>query len=94
MPGPHPRTLIPEFTPSAPTPPVTLAATLATSLVTLDILVWGLIATAIQLLAFFAATALLRGLREQIEAGNIAAASALVGIQLAVAVVNAGAMAG
>ncbi|QQV76381.1 cell wall hydrolase [Sphingomonas aliaeris] len=29
VPGPHPRTLIPEFTPSAPTPPVTLAATLA-----------------------------------------------------------------
>jgi spore germination cell wall hydrolase CwlJ-like protein len=27
VPGPHPRTLIPEFTPSAPTPPVTLAAT-------------------------------------------------------------------
>ena len=70
------------------------ARTGTTSLVTLDILVWGLIATLIQLLAFAAATALLRGLRDQIEAGNLAAASALVGIQLAVAVVNAGAMAG
>lgn len=73
---------------------IPLAATLATSLVTLDILVWGLIALAIQLLAFAAATALVRGLRDQIEAGNVAAACALVGIQLAVAVINAGAMAG
>ncbi len=73
---------------------IPLAATLATSLVTLDILVWGVIAALIQLAAFAAATALLRGLREQIEGGNVAAASALVGVQIAVAVINAGAMAG
>lgn len=73
---------------------IPLAATLATSLVTLDILIWGLVALVIQLLAFAAATALVRDLRGLIEAGNVAAACVLVGIQLAVALVNAGAMAG
>ena len=73
---------------------IPLAATLATSLVTLDILIWGLVALVIQLLAFAAATALVRDLRALIEAGNVAAACVLVGIQLAVALVNAGAMAG
>ncbi|MBP0445568.1 DUF350 domain-containing protein [Roseomonas sp. SSH11] len=71
-----------------------LAATLATSLVTLDILIWGLVALVVQLLAFFLASALLRGLRHMIEEGNVAAACALVGLQLAVALLNAGAMAG
>lgn len=73
---------------------IPLAATLATSVVTLDILIWGLVALVIQLLAFAAATALVRDLRGLIEAGNVAAACVLVGIQLAVALVNAGAMAG
>ena len=48
----------------------------------------------IQLVAFAAATALIRGLRDMIEGGNVAAAWALVGIQLALALLNAGAMAG
>ena len=73
---------------------VPLAATLATSLVTLDVVVWGAVALVIQLVAFAAATALIRGLRDMIEAGNVAAAWALVGIQFAVALLNAGAMAG
>ena len=71
-----------------------LAATLATSFNVLDIVLWGLVALVIQLATFFAATALLRGLRAMIEAGNVAAALVLVGIQLAVALLNAGAMAG
>ena len=37
---------------------------------------------------------LVRGLREMIEAGNAAAAIVLVGIQIAVALLNAGAMSG
>lgn len=73
---------------------VPLAATLATSLVTLDVVIWGAVALVIQLVAFAAATALIRGLRDMIEAGNVAAAWAVVGIQLAVALLNAGAMAG
>ena len=71
-----------------------LAATLASSLVVLDVLVWGLVALAIQLLAFVLASRLMGDLRRMIEAGNVAAALVVVGIQLAVAILNAGAMAG
>jgi putative membrane protein len=73
---------------------IPLAATLATSLVTLDIVLWGLVALVIQLLTLAAATLLFRGLRGMIEAGNVAAAAVLAGIQIAVALLNAGAMAG
>lgn len=72
---------------------IPLAATLATRVVTLDILVWGLVALVIQLATFAAAAAVIRGLRAMIEAGNVAAALVLVGIQVAVALLNAGAMA-
>ena len=73
---------------------ITLAATLASSLVTLDILLWGLVAVVLQLLTFLLTTALFRDLRTMIEAGNLAAACVVVGIQIAVALINAGAMAG
>ena len=71
-----------------------LAATLAASVLVLDIVLWGLVALIIQLATFMAATALIRGLRGMIEAGNVAAALVLVGIQIAVALLNAGAMTG
>ena len=71
-----------------------LAATLATSYHALDILLWGVVALVIQLATFVVATALMRGLRAMIEAGNVAAALVLVGIQIAVALLNAAAMAG
>ena len=73
---------------------IPLAATLANSASTIDIVIWGLVALVIQLLAFLAATFMVRGLRAMIEAGNVAAALVLVGIQLAVALLNAGSMAG
>jgi putative membrane protein len=73
---------------------IPLAATLAASVVTLDILLWGLVALVIQLATFVAATLLIRGLRAMIEADNIAAALVLIGIQIAVALLNAGAMSG
>ena len=73
---------------------IPLAATLATSLVVLDIIVWGLVALALQLVAFVLAARLIPGLREMIETGNTAAACMLVGVQVAVALLNAGAMAG
>ncbi len=73
---------------------IPLAATLAASVVTLDILLWGLVALVIQLATFVAATLLIRGLRAMIEAGNVAAALVLIGIQIAVALLNAGAMSG
>ncbi len=71
-----------------------LAATLATSTTILDIVIWGLVALLIQLATFMAATTLVRDLRVMIEAGNVSAALVLVGIQLAVALLNAGAMSG
>ena len=73
---------------------IPLAATLATSLITLDIVIWGLVALVVQLIAFVAAARLIPGLRGMIEGGNTAAACMLVGIQVAVALLNAGAMAG
>jgi len=73
---------------------IPLAATLATSHLTLDILIWGIVATVIQLATFRLAALLIPNLRIMIEQGNIAAACVLTGIQLAVALLNAGAMAG
>jgi len=73
---------------------IPLAATLASSALTLDILLWGLVALAIQLATFVAATVLMRELRTMIEGGNVAAALVLIGIQIAVALLNAGAMSG
>lgn len=73
---------------------IPLAATLATSQALGDILLWGVVALALQLLAFGAATLLMRDLKGHIQAGNVAAAVVLVGVQMAVALVNAAAMAG
>ncbi len=73
---------------------IPLAATLATSASVIDILIWGLVALVIQLLTFMAAAQIISGLRGMIEGGNVAAALVLVGIQLAVALLNAGSMAG
>lgn len=73
---------------------VPLAATLATSHTVVDILIWGLVALILQLVAFAVATMLIKNLKAQIEAGNVAAAANLVGVQMAVALVNAAAMAG
>ncbi len=73
---------------------IPLAATLATSFVTLDILLWGLVALVLQLVTFGIVALLMAGLRHMIEAGNVAAASLLAGIQVGVALLNAGAMSG
>ncbi|MCC7274405.1 MAG: DUF350 domain-containing protein [Alphaproteobacteria bacterium] len=73
---------------------IPLAATLATSAVWLDIVLWGTIGVVLQIGTFLVATLLVPGLRHMIERGNPAAALAMVGIQLAVALLNAGAMSG
>lgn len=73
---------------------IPLAATLASSHSVIDIVMWGLIAVIFQLIAFALATVFIKNLKAQIEAGNVAAATSLVGVQLAVALVNAAAMAG
>lgn len=73
---------------------IPLAAMLATSHVWLDIVVWGLVAVILQLATFVFAILIFRNLRQMIEAGNVAAASALVGVQIAIALLNAAALAG
>lgn len=73
---------------------IPLAATLATSAVWLDVVLWGAIAVVIQVATFLFATLILPELRHEIERGNTAAALAMVGVQIAVALLNAGAMAG
>jgi putative membrane protein len=73
---------------------IPLAATLATSTTVLDIVVWGIVALILQLVAFGLAVLRIGDLRAKIEAGNVATALTLVGIQIAVALLNAGAMAG
>ena len=73
---------------------IPLAATLATSEALADIVIWGAVALLLQLLTFLIAIWLFRDLRPMIEAGNVAAGTALAGLQIAVALLNAGAMAG
>lgn len=73
---------------------IPLAATLAYSRVALDVLVWGVVSLVVQLIAYMIAAALLADVRRMIEGGNVAAALWLVGIQIGVALLNAGAMAG
>lgn len=70
------------------------AATLASSRSVADVLVWGVVALVLQIVAFAVASRLIRGLREMIEAGNVAAACLVVGIQLSLALLNAAGMAG
>jgi len=71
-----------------------IAATLASSQVVLDIILWGLVALVIQLLAFLLATRLMRDLPAMVESGNVAAGLLVIGIQNAIAIINAGAMMG
>ena len=73
---------------------IPLGATLATSIFLLDIVIWGIIALVLQLAAFGIATLLFRDIRPMIEGGNVAAALTLAGIQIAIGLLNAGAMAG
>ena len=73
---------------------IPLASTLASSAFTVDILLWGAVALVLQLVTFLIVSLVVRRLREMIEAGNVAAALVLTGVQIAVALLNAGAMAG
>ncbi len=73
---------------------IPLAATLVTSLALLDILIWGVVALILQIVTFGVAVLLFRDLRPMIESGNVAAATTLAALQLAIALLNAGAMAG
>ena len=73
---------------------IPLSVTLATSIVLLDIVIWGIIALVLQLAAFGIATLMFREIRPMIEGGNVAAALTLASIQIGIGLLNAGAMAG
>lgn len=73
---------------------IPLAATLATSLSVLDIVIWGIVALILQIVTFGIALLLFRDLRPMIESGNVAAATTLAALQIGIALLNAGAMAG
>jgi putative membrane protein len=73
---------------------IPLTATLATSGGVIDIVIWGFIALLIQLATFAAASLFLHNLRKMVLEDNVAAAVTLAGLQIAVALLNAGVMAG
>jgi putative membrane protein len=71
---------------------IPLAALLATSGALLDIIVWGIVALALQLLTFGAISVLFGDLHQMIEANNTAAGLVVAGSHIAVALLNAAAM--
>lgn len=71
-----------------------LAMCLARSVSIADIIVWGVVALVIQLGTFFVARLVFRDLVQRIERGELAAAAALGATHLAVAAINAAAIAG
>lgn len=73
---------------------IPLAFCMAASVNTLDIVLWGAAALAIQLLGFRVTDWLLKDLPSRIVAGEMGAAILLVGVKLSVALINAAAVAG
>ena len=71
---------------------IPIAATLATSALVLDVIVWGSVAVLLQLLTVVGVSLVFHRLRAMIQHGNVAAALALAGTQLAVALLNAAVM--
>ena len=71
-----------------------LAMCLARSVSIPDIIIWGVVALAVQLGTFFVASLLFRDLVQRIERGELAAAITLGSTHLGVAAINAAAIAG
>jgi len=71
-----------------------LAFCMAASVSVFDILVWGSLTVALQLAAYKVTDLLLRDLPTRIEAGELGPAYILMAIKLAVAAINAAAVAG
>ena len=71
---------------------VPMAACLATSNSVYDLLIWGVVAILLQLLAFRVADLLLRDLPKRIERDEIGAALLLAAVKLAAALVMAAAL--
>lgn len=71
-----------------------LAFCMAASINLFDIVLWGVVTVALQLIAYKVTDLLLRDLPRRIEAGEVSAAVVLVAIKLAVAGINAAAVSG
>ena len=73
---------------------VPLAFCMAASVSVFDIVIWGALVVAIQLLAYKASDLLLKDLPTRIEAGELGPALVLAAVKLAVAAINAAAVSG
>jgi len=71
-----------------------LAFSLAAALSLSEVVVWGIVALVLQLVAFRMADLFLKDISARIEDGEIGAATFLVGIKLATAFINAAAISG
>lgn len=71
-----------------------LAFSLAASVSLWDLLVWGVIALVLQIIAFRFADMILKDVSSRIEAGEISTAVLLVSVKLATAAINAAAIGG
>ena len=71
-----------------------LAMCLARGVSIADIVIWGVVALVLQLGTFFVSNLIFRDLRERIERGEMASAVAIGATHLAVAAINAAAIAG
>ena len=70
------------------------AAALASSITLLDVVIWTLMALVLQIIAFRICDRLVQDLSGRIQAGDMGAATLLVSIKLATALVNAAAIGG
>jgi putative membrane protein len=73
---------------------IPLASVIAHSARIVDVVVWGIVALAVQLGGFIVTRLVLPGLPQSIEAGNVASATLLAGISLSLGVLDAACMAG
>ncbi len=73
---------------------VPLAFSMAASVSVFDIVIWGALVVAIQLLAYKASDLLLKDLPKRIEAGELGPALVLAAVKMAVAAINAAAVSG
>lgn len=73
---------------------IVMAAALASAHSLVDLVVWGVFASALQLLAFRITDMILHGLPRRIREGQVAAALLLAGIKIGAALVTAAALSG
>lgn len=73
---------------------IPLAFCLASSINVWDIVIWGTLTLILQIIAFFIMDKLLSGLPKRIEDGEVASAVLLAAVKLAIAFINAAAIAG